>query len=55
MAYATAADLIARFDWRIIGDLASDSGTQVTEGALANKSKVTAALNDASGRVLPAS
>ena len=51
MAYASSADLTARFDSQIIRDLASDSGTQVEEGDLATDVKVQAALDDASGRV----
>jgi len=51
MAYATSTDLTARFDARTIGDLASDSGTQVDEAGLATSAKVTAALDDASGRI----
>jgi len=51
MAYATATDLTARFDWRIIADLVSDDGSQVSEGSLASDDKVDAALDDASGRI----
>ena len=51
MSYADADDLTARFDWRIIADLASDSGTQVEESALGGNEKVAAALDDASGRI----
>jgi len=51
MAYASSSDLSARFDVRIISDLASDDGTQITEDALATNSKVVAALADASGRI----
>ena len=49
MAYADAADLLARFDERIIADLASDTGEPV--GDITNDMKVDAALDDASGKV----
>ncbi len=51
MAYASASDLTARYDTRIIQDLASDTGTAVSSGALATDAKVAAALDDASGRI----
>ena len=49
MAYATAADLSARFDERVLKDLASDDGTPVSN--LAADANVTAALADASGLI----
>jgi phage gp36-like protein len=51
MAYASSSDLTARYDSRIIRDLASDTGTPVSEGALATDTRVSAALDDASGRI----
>ncbi len=51
MAYASSADLIARFDVRIIQDLASDTGTQVSAGDLSSDAKVSASLDDASGKI----
>lgn len=51
MAYADAADLIARYDSRRIGDYVSDDGTRVDEGDLATDDKVLAALETASGEV----
>ena len=48
-AFATAADLIARYDFNEVAEMASDSGS--AEGDLANSARVTAALADASGRI----
>ena len=49
MAYAASTDLTARFDERVIADLASDSGEPV--GDLSSDATVEAALDDASGRI----
>jgi phage gp36-like protein len=49
MAYATSADLSARFDERVLKDLASDTGTAVSD--LSADDNVTAALSDASGLI----
>jgi phage gp36-like protein len=49
MAYATSADLAARFDERVLKDLASDTGTAVSD--LSADDNVTAALSDASGLI----
>lgn len=49
MAYATPADLAARFDENTIKDLASDTGEPVAD--ITNDQKVLAALADASGRI----
>lgn len=49
MAYASSSDLAARFDERTIKDLASDTGAPVTD--ISTSGRVTAALDDASGRV----
>lgn len=51
MAYATAAQLIARKDVRTIGDLASDDGSRVLLTDLLTHANVTAALDSASGAV----
>lgn len=52
VAYASAADLIARHDFRQLGDVMNDDGTRMTsEAAFAASSKTTAALLDASGMV----
>jgi phage gp36-like protein len=48
-AYVTAAEFIARFDKRIVGDLASVDGVRVTEAALDSDERLTTALEDASG------
>jgi phage gp36-like protein len=50
-AYASASDLIERYDSNTIGDLASDSGESIPEDQLVNSVKVSQALEDASGRV----
>lgn len=49
MAYATAADLTARYDSRMVADLASDSGNPV--GNVSTDTNVQASLDDASGMV----
>ena len=51
MAYATSSDLTARFDRRIIADLATDEGVEVSESSLSSNTAVDAALDDASGRI----
>ncbi len=51
MAYADADDLIARFDSRTIGDLASDSGEPVEEANFGTDAKIAAALSSASGEI----
>lgn len=48
----TGADLIARKDVRTIADLVSDSGSPVSESAVANHPKVIEALEDAEGEVV---
>lgn len=50
-AYATAADLLKRYDARILGDLAADDGEQVSAGDLATDPNLAAALEDASGEI----
>lgn len=50
-AYATTAQLIERFDARVLGDIASDDGAAVSEPGLAANPKLLAALNSASGEV----
>lgn len=51
---ATVNDLIDRFDVRELGQLASDSNTQLSSVQLQTSSPVIAALTDASGIVLSA-
>jgi phage gp36-like protein len=51
MAYATASDMIKRFDSRVVGDLVADNGTSVDEDDLASNAKLTAALSSASGQL----
>jgi len=50
-AYVTAAEFIARFDKRIVGDLASVDGNRVTASALESDERITTVLEDASGEV----
>lgn len=50
-SYATPADLLKRYDARDIGDLASDTGTQVSAGSIPTDPNVLAALADASGDI----
>jgi phage gp36-like protein len=49
MAYATHADMSARFDENTLKDLVSDTGTPVS--SLSGDTKIEAALADASGRI----
>lgn len=51
MAYASATDLIARYDARLIGDLVADDNTQVAPADLSGNTKLAAALDDASGDI----
>ncbi len=51
MSYATGADLIARYDVDLIGDLATDDRETLDRDLVATSEKVTTALADASGEV----
>lgn len=51
MAYASADDLVKRYDARTLGDLCSDTGVRVSEVALPTNPKILAALDDASGEI----
>jgi hypothetical protein len=48
----TGSDLTARKDARTIADLVSDSGSPISESAVANHPKVLIALEDAEGEVV---
>ncbi len=50
-AYATVADLQARFDTRDLAQWASDTGTPIASGSLATNPALLAMLSDASGIV----
>lgn len=50
-AYADGADLAARYDIRILADLASDDGAALTRAAVIDNENIAIALGDASGRV----
>lgn len=52
MTFATANNLVERFDHRLIGDLCSDDGNDLTLGQVLTDARVAAALDDASGEVL---
>ena len=51
-AFASASDLVARYDERIVADLASDSGTPVSD--VTSDIRIDAALEDGAGRILAA-
>lgn len=51
MAYATPAQMLQRFDYRMIGDLVADDGTQVSSANLLTDANLQAALDDASGAI----
>lgn len=53
-AFATAADMIARFDSRTLGDLCSDDDHRVSEAGLLTNDKMTVALDSATGKILAA-
>jgi len=54
MAFATPSDLVARFDERIVRDLASDSGDPIARQQVATNAVLLAALADAQGRIVSA-
>lgn len=49
--YATGAQLLERYDARVLGDLVADDNTQVAAAALPANSIIVAALEDASGDI----
>lgn len=51
MGYATATDMISRFDVRNVGDIVSDDGTRATPTELETDPKLTAALDSAAGHI----
>lgn len=51
MAYASAADMRARFDERSLAEIVADDDTSVDLGDLATDTNMLAALDDASGMV----
>lgn len=51
MAYATAQDLIDRYDPRLLGDVASIDGTQVSSSGLLTNPRVAQCLEDAEGEI----
>lgn len=53
-AFATAQNMIERYDARTLGDLCSDDGNKVAESALATNLKMTAMLSSATGKIVAA-
>jgi len=53
-AFATADDMIARFDVRTLGDLVGDAGTRMNATQLQADANLQAALDDAAGEILDA-
>lgn len=51
MSYATPADMLARYDARVIGDLVGDIGEQVPSAALESNAVLLTFLEEASGEV----
>lgn len=51
MGYARGADMIARFDTRLLGDLCSDTATEIAEADLPANPKMVAALNAGAGKI----
>ncbi|MDY0170592.1 MAG: hypothetical protein RBS80_28890 [Thermoguttaceae bacterium] len=54
MAFADFEDLAARYDARLIRDLASDSGIPVSDAEAGSDPRIAAALDDGAGRILAA-
>jgi phage gp36-like protein len=50
-AYATGADLVARYDIDLLGDLATDDREELDRAAIPNHPNILAALLDASGEI----
>lgn len=51
MAYATPAQMLQRFDARVVGDLVSDNGIAAGPAELLSNANLQAALDDASGEI----
>jgi phage gp36-like protein len=51
MAYATASQVIARFDVRELGQLAVDDNTELTSGGLASSARLQACIDDATADI----
>lgn len=51
MSYATPADLLVRYDARLLGDLVQDANVRLTSAQLLTDANVIAALLDASGLI----
>ncbi len=51
MAFATPADLLARYDYRTVGELVVDDDTQPTYASLLTNPTIEAILSDASGQI----
>jgi len=53
-AFATAADMLRRFDVRLLGDLVGDAGVRVAPSDLLTHDNLLTALNDAAGEIMSA-
>lgn len=51
MAYADGDDMVARYDFRTLGDLVDDYGVRVAKGNLATHANMMAALEGAAGEI----
>jgi phage gp36-like protein len=51
MGYATGADMLQRYDARLLGDLVSDDGTQVSVANLPTNGNLVALLTDAQAAI----
>lgn len=54
MAFATAENLLERYDARTLGDMVADNDNRTSPPDLLSDAKITAALNDATGRIVAA-
>lgn len=51
MAYATATDLLKRYDARVLGDLINDAGVRQTPTQMLTDANILAALSDATSTI----
>lgn len=52
--FASASDMLNRYDARTLGDMVSDNDDRVSSADLLSDAKLEAALNDATGRIVAA-
>ncbi len=53
-AFATTADMLRRYDTRLLGDLVGDAGVRVSPSELTDDDNLITALNDAAGEIMSA-